>query len=671
MVGNKVLAIDIETFCKVSLPDVGVYRYADDPSFEVLLFAYAFDDEEVQIIDLAQGEKIPQQVIDAIFDPSVSKAAFNAQFERVCLSRHFGTILDPEGWHCTMVHALTLGLSGSLDQVARAINLPQDKQKLWTGKNLIRLFSVPRKRTKTNANQLSLSKNKVTDGLYRYLPEDKPEEWKQFKDYCIQDVVVERELRKRLMAYPLPETEKNLYYLDQRINDYGVRLDMEFVDKAIEIDTIYTDRLHNAFVELTKVENPKSVAQFKDWLSHMLGFGVKSVTKNSIPRLLEEAENQGISEVSEALRLRQEISKTSVSKYAKMNEVINSDGRARGLLQFYGANRTGRWAGRLVQIQNLPRNRMGREELELARSVVKDGDLETLELLYDNIPDILSQLIRTAFIPSEGHRFIVSDFSAIEARVIAWYAKETWRLDVFRSHGKIYEASAAAMFDVPIESISRDSPLRQKGKIAELALGYQGGVGALKQMGALDMGLTEDELPELVSQWRHANPAIVQFWKDAGSAAKQAILDKTTVTIPQGPVFIYEPGVLFIKLASGRRLAYPNPRVEPHHTFQGTKITFDGAGVNRQWGRIDTYGGKLVENIVQATARDCLTEALIKLDNAGYKIAFHVHDEVVLDVPEGYGSIEEVNALLSEDIPWAPGLPMRADSFECRFYQKD
>lgn len=669
--GNKVLAIDIETFSNVSLPSAGVYRYADDPSFEVLLFAYAFDDDEVQVVDLAQGEIIPEHVVEAIFDAKVTKSAFNAQFERVCLSKHFKTNLDPEGWHCTMVHALYLGLSGSLEQVAKAINLPQDKQKLWTGKNLIRLFSVPRKRTKTNANQLNLFKNKVSDGLFRYLPEDKPEEWEQFKEYNIQDVVVERELRKRLAAHPWPEKEKALYYLDQRINDFGVKLDKDFVDKAIEIDTTYTNRLHEQFIAVTGVENPNSVAQLKDWLSRKFGFRVDSITKGSIPGLIEHAEVNDIQDAIEALNLRQEISKTSVSKYAKMEEVLNSDGRARGLLQFYGANRTGRWAGRLIQVQNLPRNRMGPSELELARSVVKDGDLETLELLYSNIPDILSQLIRTSFIPSPGHRFIVSDFSAIEARVIAWYAAESWRIDVFNSHGKIYEASAAQMFDVPVESIDRGSPLREKGKIAELALGYQGSIGALKQMGALEMGLTEEELPELVSQWRQANPNIVQFWRDAGNAAKQAIADRTIVTIPQGPSFIYEPGILFIELASGRRLSYPNPRVEPHHKFQGTKITFDGMVNNGQWGRVDTYGGKLVENIVQATARDCLTEALLKLQEAKYNIAFHVHDEVVLDMPHGVGSLDEINALLSEDLPWAPGLPLGADGFECEFYQKD
>lgn len=663
---GRSLSIDIETFSAASLKDVGVYRYADDPTFEILLFAYAFDDEPVQIVDLAQGEKLSQEIIGAIRDPGVIKTAFNAQFERVCLSKHLGTPLAPEGWHCTMVHALTLGFSGSLDIVAKAINLPQDKQKMFVGKSLIRLFSIPRKRTTTNANQMQLFKNKVGDDLLRYLPEDKPTEWQQFKEYCVQDVVVERELKNRLAAYPVPGREWELYHLDQKINDYGVRLDKHFTHQAVALDLAYTEKLHQRFIDTTGISNPSALSQFKDWLSSHLGFPVGSLAKGEIPELMRAA--NGNAAVINALELRQELAKTSVAKFTKMVDVINSDDRARGLLQFYGANRTGRWAGRLVQVQNLPRNNIS--ELDLARQIVKDGDLELLEMLYSNVPSVLSQLIRTAFIPSEGHRFIVSDFSAIEARVIAWYAGEKWRLDVFNGHGKIYEASAAQMFGVPVEEITRDSPLRQKGKIAELALGYQGSVGALKQMGALEMGLTEDELAELVSQWRVANPNIVRFWRDAGTAAKEAISARTTVTIPQGVVFIYEPGVLFIELPSGRRLSYPNPKIEPHHKFQGDKITFDGQ-MQGKWGRDNTYGGKLVENIVQATARDCLAEAMFRVHAAGYKIAFHVHDEVVLDVPAGFGSLEEVNSLLAEDILWAPGLPLGADGFEASYYQKD
>lgn len=656
----RTLAIDIETYSNAPLDSVGVYRYADDPSFEVLLLAYAFDDDEVQIVDLASGEELPQQVIDAIFDPHTIKTAFNAQFERVCLSKHFGLTLNPESWHCTMVHAWSLGLSGGLDAVAKILGLPQDKQKMWVGKNLIRLFSVPRKLS-TMDGQLSLFHGRLLGDCYRYGPQDKPQEWELFREYCKQDVVVEREVRKRLATYPMSQTEWALYQLDQRINDYGVRLDMDFVAQAIKIDSIYTEELATKFTRLTGIENPNALEEFKRWLSKRLGFLVDSVTKKTLPKLLEEAAY--IPDAKEALRLRQELSKTSVTKYAKMAEIICSDNRARGLLQFYGASRTGRWAGRLVQVQNLPRNSIA--DLDLARQVVKDGDLETLEMLYPSVPDILSQLIRTAFIPSDGRRFIVSDFSAIEARVIAWYAKEQWRLDVFNSHGKIYEASASQMFGVPVERITKDHPLRQKGKIAELALGYQGAVGALIQMGALDMGLKEHELPELVQQWRQANPNIVKFWADVEAAARETIKGKTSTISPQGVKFIYEPGVLFIELASGRRLAYPNPRVEPDG-----KITFDGVD-NGKWGRVDTYGGKLVENIVQATARDCLAEGLLRLHAAGYKIAFHVHDEVVLDVPIGQGSVEEVNAILSQPLPWAPDLPLRADGFECMYYQKD
>lgn len=662
------LSIDIETYCDVSLPDVGAYRYATDPSFELLLFAYAFNGEPVQIVDIAQGEKIPDHVFKAIMNENVIKTAFNAQFERVCLSAHFGAIyfgefLDPKGWHCTMAHALTLGFSGSLEHVAQNMGVPLDRQKLFTGKNLIRLFSIPRKRTKTNQMQLF---HQTKSGLWRYRPEDKPEEWEQFKEYCMQDVVAEMAVKDKLAAYPMPKKEIELYWLDQRINDYGVGLDDKFVQQVTAIDEIYTKKLHDRFIEITGVENPNSGLQFRQWLSARVGFDVASVAKKKVLELLDLAKD--LPDVTEALQLWQELSKTSVTKYAKMEDIINSDGKARGLVQYYGANRTGRWAGRLVQVQNLPRNNIA--ELDLAREIVKEGDLETLEMLYSNIPAILSQLIRTAFIPSKGHRFIISDFSAIEARVIAWYAQEQWRLDVFNTHGKIYEASAAAMFGVPVESINRDSPLRQKGKIAELALGYQGSVGALKQMGALEMGLKEEELEELVSQWRTANSNIVQFWHDARRAAHEAIGAKTTITIPQGVRFICEPGVLFVELASGRRLTYPNPKLEPHHEFQGNKITFDGRE-NGKWARVDTYGGKLVENIVQATARDCLVEAMFKLDKAGYKIAFHVHDEVVLDMPYGQGSLAEVNAILSEPIPWAPGLPMGADGFECEYYQKD
>ena len=657
----QVLHLDIETYSDISLNDCGVYKYVDSPNFEILLLAYAIDDEPVQIIDLASGENIPEDIADAIFNKSIIKSAFNAQFERVCLSKHFSTIISPESWHCTMVHAATLGIPGSLDSVSKALGFPLDKQKLYTGKNLIRIFSIPHK-TKTADNQVSMLKTQA-----RILPEDRPEEWEQFKNYCMQDVVVEREIYKKLNKYPTPQKETEIWYLDQKINDYGVKLDVNFVQQAIQIDKKYTQHLINRYQKLG-LENPKSVTELKDYLSEKLGFYVRAITKQTIPELKQAAKD--IPEALEALKIREEMAKTSVSKYSKMNEVVCSDDRARGLLQFYGAG-TGRWAGRLIQVQNLPRNTI--EDLDLARQLVADGDMEILEICYPSIPDILSQLIRTAFIPSPGHRFIVSDFSAIEARVIAWLAGETWRLEVFRTHGKIYEASAAKMFKVPIESIDKGSPLRQKGKVAELALGYQGSIGALKQMDRKwAANATEDELQELVNQWRESNPNIVKLWYDVEAAAIKAIEGQTIVELQRGLKFIYEPSFLFIQLPSGRKLAYPKPKLRPHEKFKDKiRITYASMAPNYIWIETDTYGGKLVENIVQAIARDCLRDAMLKLDRAGYKIVFHVHDEVVLDVPISKGSVEEVTEIMSEPLTWAPDLPLRAEGFECDYYQKD
>lgn len=660
----KYLSIDIETFSDISLTDCGVYKYTDTPNFEILLLAYAIDDEPVKIIDLASGEKIPKAIEKAIFDKTIIKTAFNAQFERVCLSKHYNTMLTPEGWQCTMVQAASLGYPGSLDSVSKALGFPVDTQKLFTGKNLIRIFSIPRKAAaKIDKNQMSILKNKT-----RLMPSDRPEEWEQFKTYCMQDVTVEREVRKTLERFTTTSAaETQVWHLDQKINDYGVKLDRPFVQQAIRIDEQYTQELINHYNALG-LENPKSVTELKKFLSKKLGREIRYITKQTIPDLKKEAED--IPEALEALEIRQEIAKTSVSKYAKMDEVICSDDRARGLLQFYGAG-TGRWAGRLVQVQNLPQNKI--KDLDLARQLVADGDMELIELCYPSLPVILSQLIRTAFIPSENHRFIVSDFSAIEARVIAWIAGESWRMDVFRTHGKIYEASAAQMFKVPIESIDKGSPLRQKGKVAELALGYQGSVGALRQMDRKwAANASEDELQELVSQWRAANIKIVKFWKDVQAAAMQAIEDRTVVKLQKGVKFIYEPDFLFIQLPSGRRLAYPKPAIEPHHEFRGrNKITFEGQDLNRNPTRADTYGGKLVENIVQASARDCLRDAMLRLDAAGYKIAFHVHDEVVLDVPEGWGSLEEVNQIMGRPLTWAPDLPLRGDGFITYYYMKD
>ncbi|MBH8600502.1 DNA polymerase [Thermoactinomyces sp. CICC 23799] len=635
-----ILSIDIETYSSIDLKTHGVYRYVEAPDFEILLFAYAFNDEPVQIVDLAQGEELPAEVRRALTDPDVVKTAFNANFERVCIQKHFGIPTLPEHWQCSMVHALTLGLPGSLDGVAKAMKLEQQKDA--AGKRLIRYFSIPCKPTKANG------------GRKRNLPEHDPEKWEAFKEYCRQDVEVERAIRNKLAKYPL--TEKDLWAIDQRINDTGIRLDLELVRRAIECDTQYREQLEAEAARLTGLENPNSVAQLKDWLARE-GIETDSLTKKIVPKLMRAANGAA----KRVLEIRQELSKTSVKKYQAMERAVCQDGRARGLLQYYGANRTGRWAGRLIQVQNLPRNEL--EDLDLARQLLKEGHFEDLELLYGSPQDVLSQLIRTAFIPSPGCRFIVSDFSAIEARVIAWLAGEKWRLDVFNSHGKIYEASASRMFNVPIEQITKGSELRQKGKVAELALGYQGGKGALIQMGALDKGLTEDDLPDLVSSWRSSNPRIVQFWRDMEHAALEAVRDKKTVRLQYGLAFIYRPGVLFLQLPSSRKIAYVRPRIETDDQFGKESLTYESNN-----GREKTYGGKLVENCVQAVARDCLAEALRRLENAGYRIAFHVHDEVVCD--QAHGSADEMAAIMSEPIPWAPGLPLEADAFETDYYTK-
>ncbi len=644
------LAIDIETYSSVDLPSTGVYAYTSSDDFEILLFGYAFDDDPVEIVDLAQGERLPHEVLNALKHPDIIKTAYNANFERVCIAKYLDLPTLPEQWRCSSVHALTLGLPGYLDGVAQVLKLGEQKDN--AGKNLIRYFSKPCKPTKVNG------------GRTRNLPEHDPEKWEQFKSYCKQDVEVERELRKVLEKYPVPEREWRLWELDQRINDYGVAVDSRLVTQAINCDNEYQDMLLAEAKELTGLKNPNSVAQLKRWLKEETGKDVESLNKATVSELKEEAE---CSTVKRVLSLRQKMSKTSIKKYQAMERAVCPDGRIRGLLQFYGANRTGRWAGRLVQVQNLPRNSL--QDLDLARRLLKYGNCELLELLFDSVPEVLSQLIRTALIPSTGCRFIVSDFSAIEARVIAWLADERWRMEVFSGHGKIYEASAAHMFRVPIEEITKDSPLRQKGKIAELALGYGGSVGALKAMGALDMGLEEGELPELVETWRAANPNIVQFWWDVGNAAMKAVKDKTTVPVHHGIEFSYEAGGLFLRLPSGRRLCYVKPRIQPGK-FGRPVITYEGTEQGR-WSRIDTYGPKLVENIVQATARDCLAEALLRVDAAGYKIVFHVHDEVVVEAPRGIGTLEEVNKIMGQPLAWAPELPLRADGFETEYYMKD
>lgn len=650
----RTLAIDVETYCELDIKSVGAYRYCEHPSFEIMLFAYAFDDEPVQIIDLANDEFLPGEVQWALCDPKILKTAFNANFERNTISSSYGFPTNPEQWECTMIKALTMGLPGSLDMVGKALNFEEDKQKMKEGKALIQYFCKPCKPTKTNGKRT------------RNLPEHDSEKWELFKEYCKQDVEVERAIRNKLKKFETTDKEKRLWQLDQVINDRGVGTDLVLINKAIECDLGFKERLENEARELTGLDNPNSPTQLKKWLSERVGYEVTSLTKDSVPGLLEDAKDDNVKRV---LELRQLMAKTSIKKYEAMKKSRCKDGRIRGLLQFYGANRTGRWAGRLVQVQNLPQNHL--PDLDDARTFIRNGQFDDVEFLYDSIPDTLSQLIRTAFIPREGNRFMVADFSAIEARVIAWYAGEQWRLDVFATHGKIYEASASQMFHVPIESIKKGSDLRQKGKIAELALGYGGSVGAIMSMDK-SKSIPEEELPGLVKSWRNANPNITKFWWDVDKAAKKAINERTTVCMQYGLKFIYNPGVLFIQLPSGRKLAYIKPKIEPHETFEGYKITYEGMEqTSKQWTRISTYGPKLVENIVQATARDCLGEAMFNVEAAGYPVVFHVHDELIMDVPKDFGKLEEVNDIFGKPISWAPGLPLKADGYECDYYMKD
>ncbi|SDB96812.1 DNA polymerase [Shouchella lonarensis] len=641
------LSIDIETYSSVDLPKQGLYKYAEATDFEVLLFAYAFDNEDVRIIDFAQGEQLPEEVLKALTDESIIKTAFNAQFERICLQSYLGINLPIQQWRCTQVHALTLGLPIHLAGVASTLKM--DAQKDRAGKALIAYFSIPCKPTKVNG------------GRTRNLPEHDSEKWDKFKAYCVQDVIVEREIRKKLAAFPVNEFENELYVLDQHINDRGVLIDADLMENAIELDERYKQGVLDELQVLTNLENPNSVSQLKKWINEQ-GTEVETLNKESVATLLKETSNN---DVKRALRLRTLLAKTSISKYKAMARGQCKDGRLRGILQFYGANRTGRWAGRFVQVQNLPRGTMSGKNVGIARKILKAGELEGLQMVYDNVPDVLSSLIRTAFIPEKGRRLLVSDFSAIEARVIAWLADEEWRVDVFKTHGKIYEASASAMFNVPIEEV--DKELRQKGKVAELALGYQGSVGALKTMGALKMGLKEEELQPLVDAWREANPAIKQFWYDVERAAIKAVQTKEIVNV-QGLTFMWDKATLFIRLPSGRRLAYTRPRIEHDTTFNKSGLTYEGAGNSGKTVRLRTYGGKLVENIVQAVARDCLAEAMMRLKE--HEIVMHVHDEVVIEAPEST-SLEEVEEIMSRPIEWAKDLPLDADGFVTNYYKKD
>lgn len=658
----KSLSIDIETYSSVDLIKSGVYAYADAPDFEILLFAYAFDDEEVQITDLARGETLPANVMSALTDEDVIKTAYNANFERTCISRYFNMDLPVSQWRCSSVQALELGLPSGLANVAEALGLPQQKDK--RGKALIDYFSKPAKAKISGECNGQMSLYEKSNSI-RHMPSDAPDKWQIFKDYCKQDVEVERAIKKKLSRFPIRDSEQRLWEHDQRINDRGVRVDIPFVEKAIEYNNIYSKICYDEAQQLTGLENPKSVPQLKKWLEAETGETIDSLDKDKIKELMS---SDIPLKVKRVLFLRSMLAKTSVSKYEAMKRSVCSDGRIRGLLQFYGANRTGRWAGRIVQVQNLPQNHL--RDLEYARECVKSGDFDDFEMLFGNVPGTLSELIRTALVPSEGRRFIVSDFSAIEARVLSYLADEKWRLEVFRTHGKIYEASAAQMFHVPVESIHKGDPLRQKGKIAELALGYGGSVGAMVNMGALKMGLDEDELQPIVDRWRGSNTAITAFWKTVENAAFDAINGKPS-KIKHGIIFVKEAGILFVGLPSGRRIAYVKPQIGTNK-FDRPAITYMGMNqTSNKWERLETWGGKLTENIVQAFARDCLAESIIRLEQRGFEVNFHVHDEVILDVPEGVSSAEEVSAIMCEPVAWADGLPLNADGYECNFYMKD
>ena len=645
----KTLSLDLETFSDIDLSKCGVYKYASSPAFEILLFGFSVDGGEVQVVDLACGGEIPADILAALEDENVMKWAYNAQFERICLSRFLGfpvgSYLDPSSWHCSMVWAATLGLPMSLENVGTVLGL--EKQKLTEGKELIRYFCVPCKPTKTNG------------GRVRNLPEHDMEKWQRFKAYNLRDVEAEMQIQQRLSKYPVPDFVWEEYWQDQEINDRGIGVDMEMVAQAIAMDGRSKSELSAAMKELTELENPNSVQQMKQWLSEN-GMETDSLDKKAVAGLLKEAPEP----LKTVLTLRQQLAKSSVKKYQAMENAVCADSRAHGMFKFYGANRTGRFSGRIIQLQNLPQNHI--PDLEQARELVKCGDYDALSMLYEDIPDTLSQLIRTAFVSQDGRKFIVADFSAIEARVIAWIAGERWRLKAFEDGGDIYCASASQMFHVPVEKHGVNGHLRQKGKIAELALGYGGSVGALKSMGALDMGLAEEELQPLVNAWRDSNPNITEFWWDVDHAVKECI-KKRMPTETHGIRFSYQSGMLFITLFSGRRLAYVKPRIGENR-FGGESVTYMGVGGTKKWERLESYGPKFVENIVQATARDILCYAMQTLKNCA--IVATVHDEIIIEA-DNRMSVEAVCEQMGRTPPWAKGLVLRADGYSCSFYQKD
>ena len=649
---RRVLSIDLETYSDVDLPNCGVYRYVEG-DFHILLFAYAFDDEETKCVDMACGEQIPAEVVDAIHNENIIKSAWNAQFERICLSKYFGTQLDPNSWQCTMVWAASLSLPLKLATAAQALKTAQQKDAV--GERLIRYFSIPCKPTKANG------------GRTRNLPEHAPDDWKLFKSYCIQDVETERDIRRRLEKFPLMPQEWDFYHMDQRINDRGILIDRELVQQAIICNMAMSEEMTKRAYALTGLENPNSVSQLKSWLEDR-GIEVDSLGKKNVASLITDLDKHSTDgEALDMMKLRLQMAKSSVKKYQAAERYICTDGRAHGLFQFSGANRTQRWAGRGIQLQNLPQNHIS--TLDEARDLVKLGCFDMIEVLYGNTPDILSQLIRTMLIPKPGCEFIVADFSAIEARVLAWLAGEQWRLDAFQRGEDIYCASASQMFGVPVVKHGINGELRQKGKVAELACGYGGGSGALISMGALDMGLKEDELPDIISSWRDANPEIVKFWYAVEKAAIETVKDHNDRSV--GRIgFQFSANTLWIVLPSGRRLAYIKPRLQPNR-FGRMALTFEGLGANNKWVRGETYSGKLTENITQATARDLLAEAMRRMELAGLGIVGHVHDEVILEVPKGQYTVDDVCSIMNQNPKWADGLPLSSAGYTGNYYFKD
>lgn len=655
----RTLHIDIETYSSVDIRKSGLYKYVQSPDFTILLFAYAYGEEPVQVIDLACGEQIPEKIKNDLNNPEVIKMAHNAAFEFYCLSKFYMTRL--EQWRCSMIHALYCGYPAALSAVGDAMHFPQDKKKLGIGKALIRFFCMPCKPTARNGRR------------DRNLPEHDMQRWELFIEYCRQDVVTEREIENRLSEYEVPEAEWVNWRIDQLININGVAMDVELIQGALAISADIKSELKDRAENITGLANPNSVEQLKAWIEQNSDLVLDNLNKQTVADVLDG--KSGTEEIREMLRIRQELGKTSVKKYETMETCMCSDGRIRGLLQFYGANRTGRWAGRLVQVQNLPRNYIG--TLDIARDLVKHRQIEAIKMIYGNVPDTLSQLIRTAFVPGKGCHFAVADFSAIEARVISWLAGESWRLDVFRTHGKIYEASAAAMFGVPIETIAKGQPnyaLRAKGKIAELALGYGGGQGALISMGALKMGLTEEELPEIVQRWRGSNRRIYDFWYKVQRAAQEAIQYGVITSLDKGITFSRDKDFMIVGLPSGRSLYYNSPTIAKNDMGRD-EIYYHGLNqTNKKWSQISTWGGKLVENIVQAVARDLLANAILNLYQNGYRINFHIHDEVILEIPDNDTSKTLDNAIeLMCSLPtWAAGLPLNADGFDnALYYKKD